>query len=227
MLSKPRNVTMHLLRTTLAVVVLTIVSLQAGAASSGSSTRYRWKDAHGVVQYTDTLPAEALQLGYDVVDAQGLVLRHVDRPKSAEEKKADAAAASAQATAKQRALEATKADQQLLVAYASDKELAAAQKAKLDGIDLILQNVRVSQADQEKSLNEQLAHASTFERDNKPVPASVKQQIEILRKNIETQNVYLANKLKERAETELKGEAELAHYKELRAKEAAASAEHP
>jgi hypothetical protein len=203
----------------LSALALSTQALVAQPVDSSMHNRYRWKDTHGVVQYSDTLPAEALQLGYDVLDAQGMVVRHTDRAKTAEERKADAAAAAAQAEVNQRAAEAAKADQQLLVAYTSEEDLAAAQQAKLDAVDQTVANVRVSQADQEKALSEQLAHAATFERDNKPVPALVQQQIEALRKNIETQKTFIEHKQSERAAIAQKSIAELAHYRELRAKQ--------
>jgi hypothetical protein len=201
-------------------VTLAILSLHALAADDSSRKRYRWKDAQGLVHYTDTLPAEALQVGYDIVDAQGLLIRHVDRARTSEEKKADAAAAAAELAAKQKAIEQTNADQQMLVAYGTEEDLAASQKAKLVAIDQTVQNVRMSQTDQEKSLADELAHAASLERNNKPVPAQVTQQIEILRKNIEDQKAFIEHKQRERIEIEQKSAVEMAHYRQLRAAQA-------
>lgn len=207
------------------MVVLSLASASYSAfAEGGSHTRYRWTDSKGGVHFTDTLSPEALQLGYDVVDGQGLTLRHADRAKTLDEKKADAAALASQTAVKQRALNAAASDQQLLIAYATEADLAVAQKSKIIAIDQTIQNVQLSQSDQEKGLAEQLAHAAMFERDSKPVPAIVQQQIELLRKNIETQKAFVEHKQRERAELELKADAETSHYRALRAKKAAADA---
>ena len=179
--------------------------------------RYRWTDAHGAVQYADSPTAEALQVGYDVIDSRGNVVKHVDRVKSAEEKSADASAANVAAQEKQRAAEAAQADRQMLQAYASEQALLDAQKGRLAAIDQEIANVKVSEAIQEKSLAEQLVYASTFERDGKPVPATVKQQIETLRANVAAQQKFITKKLAERAESELRAQAELIRYRELRA----------
>ena len=102
----------------LACTLITLPQLVAAATNpAGIGTRYKWKDAQGGAHFSDTLPPEALQMGYDVVDAQGLVIRHVDRPRTVEERKADAAAVAAREEAKQRAAEKVAADRLLLVSY--------------------------------------------------------------------------------------------------------------
>jgi len=189
-----------------------------------SSVRYKWLDAQGGVHFSDTLPAEALQRGYDVVDAQGLAVKHVDRPKTADERKAEAMAAASKAEAKERADAVAAADRRLLATYPTDDDLAAVHKDRLDAVEKMLNNVKISLADQEKGLEEQLSHADTFERDNKPIPASVKQQIESLRKTIATQNAFIVRREQERVDLIRQSEAEMTHYRELRTKQAQAAA---
>jgi len=148
-----------------------------------------------------------------------MVVKHVDRARSAAELKADADAAATAAAAKQRIEEQARADQQLLLAYSNESELITAQQGHLAAIDQSIKTVRASQVDQEKSLAEQTAHAATFERDGKAVPLAVKQQIETLRKSIAEQTAFIARKQAERASTAKNAEAELAHYRALRTKQ--------
>jgi hypothetical protein len=210
---------MRLTARILIVFALVAVSLPLFAQDSPAHPRYRWKDTQGGLHYTDTLPSEALQNGYDVVDGHGFVVKHVERALTAEERKTGAATAAAQATANQHAQEQARVDQQLLVAYASEQDLVVAQKAKLEAIDQTIQNVQLSQSDQEKNLSEQLAHAASLENNGKPVPALVQQQIETLRKNIEAQKAFVGRKQQERTAAAQKSEEEMAHYRELRAKQ--------
>ena len=197
--------------------------LEAATNSSATANRYKWKDAQGSLHFSDTLPPEALQVGYDVVNPQGVVVRHVDRPRTAEERKADALATAAQAETKQRIAAAAAADHQLLATYPTENDLAAVHQDRLDAIDKALSNIRVSLADQEKGLDEQLAHAATFERDGKVVPASVRQQIETLRKTIANQNAFILHREAERLELIRQSDAEMLHYRELRARTAQAA----
>jgi hypothetical protein len=211
------------IRIVVAAACLLFTLPQAFAANApspgpGANTRYKWKDAQGSVHFADTLPAEALQSGYDIVDAQGLVLRHVDRPRTADELKADALAIATATEAKQRAAAAAAADRQLLATYPTEGDLAAVHQDRLDAIDKALSNIRVSLADQEKGLDDQLSHAATFERDGKPVPNTVRQQIEALRKTIADQNAFITRREAERADLIRQSEAEMVHYRELRAR---------
>lgn len=206
-------------------VMLTMAAMAAVAAEpGGSGTRYKWKDAQGGVHFADTLPPEALQVGYDVVNAQGMIVRHVDRPRTPEERKAEALAAAEQAASKRRTLDAAAADHQLLATYPNESDLAAVHKDRLMAVEQTLSNINVSLADQEKGLSDQLAHAASFERDGKPVPATVHKQIETLRKTIEEQRTFIGRREEERAELIRRSDAELAHYRELHAKEEQAQA---
>ncbi|MBS0590525.1 MAG: DUF4124 domain-containing protein [Proteobacteria bacterium] len=200
-----------------------IATLPAWAQQGGVTPhRYRWTDSHGVVQYGDSPSAEALRVGYEVIDGRGMVVKRVDRVKTAAEKKAEASVVDAAAQEKQRAIDARQADAQLLQAYPSEDALIAVQKMRLVAIDQDIANVKVSQADQEKNLAEQLAYAATFERDSKPVPAATRQQIESLRVNIDKQKKFIADDQAKRAAVEKKSADEFAHYRELRAARAKA-----
>jgi hypothetical protein len=195
------------------------------AQNKGVHYRYRWTDTHGIVQYADSPTAEALQAGYDVIDARGSVVRHVDRMKTAAEKRSDADAAVAATQAQQQETRLVDSDRQLLAAYPTEQALIEMQNKRIAAIDQQLGNIKISQTDQEKSLTDQLAFASTFERENKPVPAPVKQQIDTLRANVEAQQKAAATKQADLTAAKQKAEAELAHYRELRAAQAKANGE--
>ncbi|MEP6939385.1 MAG: DUF4124 domain-containing protein [Rudaea sp.] len=209
----------------LAGALTTMAALAAGPTPSGSGMRYKWRDAQGSVHFADTLPPEALQVGYDVVNTQGDVVRHVDRPRTPEERRAEALASAQQSAAKKRATDATAADHQLLATYPDESDLARVHKDRMVAIDQTLSNINVSLADQEKGLSDQLAHAATFERDGKPVPATVRAQIETLRKTIAEQHIFISRREEERAELIRRSDAELAHYRELHAKQEQMQAE--
>src|SRR5690348_18490853 len=87
------------------------------------TTHYRWKDAAGVVHFSDTIPASALAGGYDIVNNDGQVVRHVSRELTPAERQAAAAeaarVAAARRAAQQQSLEAT----QTRSAYPTAKDL--------------------------------------------------------------------------------------------------------
>lgn len=188
------------------------------AAANAAHNRYKWKDAEGNVHFADSLPADAAQFGYDIVNSQGLVTKHVDRAKTPEELKAAEQEAKQQAAARHEAEEKNKKDQQMLAAYPSEADLVKAQQAQLDMLDQHILGTRIGIESQEKSLTELLSHAAELDRTGKPVPTTLQQQIETLRLNIEKQKAYAARKQQDKIDTAKNFAAELEHYRELNAK---------
>jgi len=200
----------------LVVITLALGIAAQAAAESGVHNRYKWKDAQGNLHFDDSLPTEALLLGYDVVNEQGIVVKHVNRAKTDEETKADDAAEAQQVAQKHANEEQEKSDQQIIAAYPNEHELVSAQHAQLDMMDQNIHATEISLQSQEKSLTEILSHAGDLERNGKPVPATLQSQIESLRQNIEIQKTYITNKEKEKSDIAKKFGDELAHYRELR-----------
>ena len=211
------------MRTTVltSALVLAVASVTALAAESGTHNRYKWRDAQGNLHFDDALPVEALQFGYEVVNASGIVVKRVGRAKTPEELKADEEATARQAAEKHAADEQTKADQQTLAAYPTENELISSQQAQLSMLDQNIHATEVSLQSQEKSLTEMLSHAADLDRTGKTVPPSLQSQIDVLRRNVEQQKAYIANKQKEKEAAGKRFEVELARYRELRAKSGA------
>ncbi|HOV58555.1 MAG TPA: hypothetical protein PLN91_11805, partial [Rhodanobacteraceae bacterium] len=66
----------------LAVAVLLGLGLTAQAAEQDPRHRFKWRDEQGNLHIEDSIPPEAARLGYDIVNAQGLLVRHVERQKT-------------------------------------------------------------------------------------------------------------------------------------------------
>ena len=193
-------------------------ALAASAVEHTKHNRYKWKDIQGNLHFDDALPTEALQFGYDEINSQGVVVKHVDRPKTPEEMKAEQESAARQDAQKHATAEQAKAAQQLLAAYPDERDLVSAQQAQMDVLEQNIRTTRISLGSQEKSLTEVLSHAADLERNGKPVPASQQHQIDALRRNIEKQKIYIAAKEQEKPGLMKKFADELAHYRELHAK---------
>jgi len=198
--------------------VLFAASASAFAAGTGNPEhdRYKWKDAEGNVHFDDVLPPEAMQVGYDVVNVNGLIIKHVQRLRTPEETKADEAAAARKANEKRIADEQAKADQQTLAAYPTEADLVEGQKAQLAMLDQNIHATEISLQSQEKSLTEMLSHAAELDRNGKPVPATLQSQIDTLRRNIEQQKTYIAGKGQEKIDAVKRFEGELGRYRRLR-----------
>ncbi len=196
-------------------LALALAAPAAQAAANANHNRYKWKDEQGNLHFDDALPTEAVLLGYDIVNAQGIVIKHVNRAKTAEEIKTDDAAAAELAAQKRVNDEKAKSDQQILAAYPNEHELVSSQQAQLDMMDQNIHSTEVSLQSQEKSLTEMLSHAADLDRNGKPVPATLQSQIESLRRNVEKQKNYITTKQQEKVDASKRFVDELAHYRQL------------
>ncbi|MBS0432745.1 MAG: DUF4124 domain-containing protein [Proteobacteria bacterium] len=201
-----------------------LVCAAAGAANVTSTTHYRWRDAQGVVHFGDTIPPEAVPLGYDIVNDQGLVVRHVDRQKTAAERAAAAAETARQAAAKRAVQQQALNDSQLLAAYPDEAGLREAHDAKLAQMQQSIDATQANLRSQEQSLADLLARAAELERNNQPVPPYLHKRVADQRQSVADERNEILRMQNERAQTAKQFDAELLHYRELRAKEQQAEA---
>ena len=186
------------------------------AAPSSHHKQYRWQDASGNMHYSDTLTTDAIQSGYDVINDKGVVLKHVDRARTEEERVAAAAAAEADAAAKREADRQAEADRRLLAAFPTEKDLVKARQAQVDSLEQSIVAATNSLNSQEQALSDNLGHAAAVERSGKKVPDDLKKQIETLRKSAESLRHYIERRQKEKVEAAKKLETDVAQYREAR-----------
>lgn len=196
---------------------LLCVAAGAGARDITPTTHYRWHDAQGGLHYSDSIPPDAVRFGYDIVNDDGLLVRHIEREKTPEERAAAAAVAARAAAAKRAASQQALADQQLLAAYSNEAELREAHKGRLAQMQ---QNINTTQSNlrsQEQSLADLLAHAAELERTGKPVPVGLRKRLADQRKNVADERNEIARLQSERKATAAKQAAELQRYRTLSA----------
>lgn len=196
-----------------ALLLIGAVSLAADAADR---LRYKWRDEAGNLHYSDSVPPEATRLGYEVVNQQGVVIRRVERAKTEAELAAAKATADKLADEKRKADDAARNDAQMLAAYPSEEDLRKSLHAQIDLITQNIQATEVGIASQEKSLAERLVHAAEQERNGKPVPAVVQNQINTLRSGLADQKAFLDRRIADRATMERQLTADIEKYRALK-----------
>src|SRR5690606_28262313 len=58
-------------------VVFPLLLLVGCGTAVADHNRYKWRDAQGNLHYSDSLPAEAARMGYEVVNSHGIVIKRV------------------------------------------------------------------------------------------------------------------------------------------------------
>lgn len=197
---------------------LLCVAAGAAAGDTTPTTHYRWHDAQGGLHYSDSIPPDAVHLGYDIVDDNGLLVRHVNREMTPAERAAAEAEAARAAAAKRMADQQALADRQLLAAYPNESELRETHQARLAQMQQNIDTTQSNLRSQEQNLAELLAHAADLERSGKPVPAELRTRLADQRKNVADERNEVAHLQSERAATAKTQEAELRRYRMLSAK---------
>ena len=200
---------------------LLLAASAATPARAGDNTpvvHYRWKDAAGVVHFSDTIPASALAGGYDVVDNDGQVVRHISRELTPAERQAAAAASARAAAAKRAAQQQSLEDTQMLSAYPTDKDLQQSQQAQLQQIQTDIATLQTNLRSQESTLTDLLAHAADLEHSGKPIPPYVNTRIAEQRESVSEERNALAKRRADLAAMQTKFATQLQHYRALRAK---------
>lgn len=201
----------------MAALALTVAAGTACfAATASHHKQYRWQDGSGNMHYSDTLTADALLSGYDVINDKGVVLKHVERARTEEERAAAESAAAAELAAKREAERQAEADRRLLAAFPAEKDLVRARQAQIDSIEQSIVSATNSLNSQEQALSDHLANAAALERSNKKVPDNLKKQIESLRKSAESLRHYIERRQTEKVEATKKLETDVVDYRAAR-----------
>jgi hypothetical protein len=199
-----------------AVLIASALVLALLSASAFAQKLYRWVDAEGKVHYTDTLPPEAVNEARDEISRSGTTVNRVDRALTAEERAAQEANAAETARLAAIKAEQDKMDAALTGSYATEADLARAYGERFDLLDQSLEAARVGIRSQERSLEEQLAHAASLERGGKPVPATVQSSIDAARKQVEDQREHLRRREVERENLQAEYDSILQRYRLLK-----------
>lgn len=210
-----RRIALTLLPAALLAAALT---MPAFAGDTTPTVHYRWKDATGVVHFSDTIPASALAGGYDIVNNDGMVVRHVARELTPAERRAAAALAAQEAEARRVTQRQHLEDAQLLAAYPTDKDLEAFQQAQLKQIEADIDTLQTNLHSQEDSLTELLSHAADLEHSGKPIPPYVNKRIAEQREIVNGERSAVVKRRADLAGTKLRFDAQLQRYRALREK---------
>lgn len=206
---------MRKLLSAIAVAAL-LVSLSVNAQKTTHSVHYKWHDGQGLLQFSDSLSADAMKYGYDVVNDQGLVIQHVPRQMTPSERAAANKLAEQQAAKQRAAQEIANAEAQMLAAYPDEESYRISQQQELDTIDQQIHTTQINLRSQEKALTDLLARAADLERAKQPVPKFLTDSIARQRDVVTGQRNTLERQQTMRAQTVQQQAVNLARYRELK-----------
>jgi hypothetical protein len=208
----------HVFAIALAALVCGL-SVQAQQIKGTGGIRYRWVDAKGLPHYSDSLTDNAIKAGYDVLNNQGMVVQHVQKQLSPEERAAAQKLAAQQAVQRRIAEQQERDDIQLLNTYPDEAAYQASQQQTLDNLDQQINTTRINLHSQEKALADLLARAADLENGKKPVPKFLTDDIAKQRDVVADQRATLARQQSDRATLVQQQAQQLQHFRDLKAKQ--------
>jgi hypothetical protein len=198
------------------LILVTLVGV--GSALAAGSFRYKWRDAEGNLHYTDSLPVDAGVRGYEVINAQGIVVKRVEPALTPDQRAAAKVAATAARAEEAAAERQRREDAQLLAANPTEQDLLESQRQQLALMDQQIAGLNSGLASQERSLTDLLGRAAELERSGRSVSSRLTAQIASARKEIEAQHANINRHVDEREAAKQEFARELEHYRALRDK---------
>jgi hypothetical protein len=198
-------------------VAVALLASSAVHAQNGGNIRYKWHDGQGLAHFSDSLNAEAMKYGYDLVNDHGLVIQHVSRQLTPDERAA-ASKLAAEAAAKARAAQdIANAETQMLSAYSTEEMYKISLQQTLETIDQQIHTTQINLRSQEKALTDLLGRAADTESAKNPVPKFLVDSIAKQRAVVTNQRDTLHRQQGLRAQTVASQVKQLARYRELKA----------
>jgi chromosome segregation ATPase len=210
----------------LALAVLAIaLALPGTAAPAQSGKIVCWKDKSGkVIGCGDTVPPEYQGSGTKELDSRGITRKQTESVEEANrrrEKEQDITRSRADEDRK--ALDQKRQDTALLETYSSEREIDLKRDRDMQVIDLQIEQFTVALKNTTQRYNETKARADVVEKNKKPLPANLKE--ELARVGSDKQRFEQSIQAKQREKEELRNK--YAEYRkrfaELRAQQQAAA----
>lgn len=182
-------------------------------ASEAQTRLYRWIDAQGKVHYTDKVPTEAAGRATDELNKQGAVVRKTEAALTAEQRE------QAERDRKRRieedvaAKEEKRKNMALLNTYANENDIEEARVRALKGNEDASRDAERKLAEARKRQAQFKAEAEFFVK--KPMPAQLKQDIQVNELELRTQGQLLESKKKDVSIINAKYDEDRRRYVEL------------
>ena len=132
-------------RQTLLIASLVALIAPTFSAQAAGGITYRWVDAEGNLQLSDTLPPRAASQGYKVLDpSTGAVIREVEPRKTEAQRAREQAEREAAQQQERASREQAERDRILLSLYGSEEDIKRVRDQRLDRMDGRIQQMQGS-----------------------------------------------------------------------------------
>ncbi len=182
---------------------------------------YKWVDENGQMHFGDKIPPRYLVKEHDEVNERGMVVKHREAAKTAEEKAEEKRlerekqkAALVEKKKKQR-------DRVLLDTYTTESDLFAARKSRLDAVDTQILLAESIIAESNKTIASLENKVVAIKASNREVPEVIYQRIESQKKQVKVHGKVMKSHKMRRGEISEQFDDYIERFKVLKAEQKA------
>lgn len=194
-----------------------MVALLGLALSPGASAGIKcWTNKEGNTECGDTVPPEYSQQGHKEINKQGIVIDEKERALTEEEIEARERQAAIEAEKKRAMEEQRRQDRILLQTFSTEEDIITARDDKLAAMEA---QIKLAESRIEKlqaDLDKRVKQAAAAERTGKEPSAALLDDIESLRRQIETNKEFISDTRAEQERIRAEAEADLKRFRELK-----------
>lgn len=188
--------------------------LLASFGSTAEAKLYKWVDDKGVTHYGETIPPEYADKDNVLFDDKGRVIKKNEKL-TAEEQRAQEAAAAKKRTDEANAVEQRRRDKSLLNTYSSEKEIDLARDRNLQQVEALITSIQLLQKSAQESMDGYQLEAQHLTQAGKKIPASLKSDIADAEKRATKLQLRLTKAQERMAAVKASFEADKVRYREL------------
>lgn len=174
------------------------------------------KDKDGNWHFGDTLPPECAQEGYQELNKRGMVIDETEAAKTDEEIAEEKRQAAIEAEKQRIQEEQDKKDRILLNTFTNIDDINVARDGRLAAIETAISLAEKRNEKLQSDMDKLIAQAATAEREGKPPSETLEKDIQKLKRQINNNEEFIANKRKEQDVVKTDAEHDVARFKELK-----------
>jgi chromosome segregation ATPase len=161
---------------TIIVSIVLLAPFTVLAADPKPSEYYRYRDANGVMRIGQSIPPEFSKLGYDIITADGTLIKKVPPELHGEALEAEGKRRAAEEAAKQQ----LKYDQALLRRYSTPADVESARNRAINDIKIRIGIINSNLLSLKQQIEREQTKAANLERSGQPVPRELADNIKAL-----------------------------------------------
>ncbi len=180
--------------------LFTFSAVLLSCSFSAQAKIYKWMDEEGQVHFGDEIPAQYIIREHDELNDSGVVTRHRDAAKTAEQKAEERRIEYERKKAALIEKKKNQRDRVLLDTYTTERDLVVARDSRMDAVDAQIQLADSIITDSNKKIESMEQQVVDIQASNREVPLSLYQRIDNEKEQVEVQSKVKKNHEKRRDE---------------------------